>query len=71
MINALYARVQKAPNYANFDPIQWFIDEQVEEAKSAKLVVERLKMAGDSPSAILILDRELGGAIRRGRRQRG
>lgn len=60
MINNLYAMAQKEPDYATIVLMQWFISEQVEEEKSAKLVVDQLKMAGDSASAILILDRELG-----------
>lgn len=40
--------------------MQWFINEQVEEEKNAKLIVDQLKLAGDSGSALLILDRELG-----------
>jgi ferritin len=60
MINALYAQAQKEPDYATLVLMQWFISEQVEEEKSAKLIVDQLKLAGDSGSAILILDRELG-----------
>jgi ferritin len=60
MINALYAQAQKEPDYATIVLMQWFISEQVEEEKSAKLIVDQLKLAGDSGSAILILDRELG-----------
>ena len=40
--------------------MQWFISEQVEEEKNAKLIVDQLKLAGDSGSALLILDRDLG-----------
>ena len=60
MINNLYKMAQQEPDYATLVLMQWFISEQVEEEKSAKLIVDQLKMAGDSASAILILDRELG-----------
>jgi ferritin len=60
MINALYAQAQKEPDYPTIVLMQWFISEQVEEEKSAKLIVDQLKLAGDSGSALLILDRELG-----------
>jgi ferritin len=60
MINDLYAMAQKEPDYATLVLMQWFISEQVEEEKNAKLIVDQLRMAGDSASAILILDRELG-----------
>ena len=39
--------------------LHWFIEEQVEEEKSAEEVVEQLKLAEDNPAALLILDREL------------
>lgn len=40
--------------------IQWFINEQVEEEANANSVVERLKMAKDSPGGLFIIDQELG-----------
>jgi len=61
MINNLYAMAQQEPDYATLVLMQWFISEQVEEEKNAKLIVDQLKMSGDSGSAILILDRDLGG----------
>ena len=61
MINNLYAQAQKEPDYATLVLMQWFISEQVEEEKNAKLIVDQLTLAGDSGSALLILDRELGG----------
>src|SRR5262245_35115843 len=60
MINNLYKMAQQEPDYATLVLMQWFISEQVEEERSAKLIVDQLKLAGDSGSAILILDRELG-----------
>ena len=41
--------------------LQWFVGEQVEEESTALDLVEQVKLAGDAPGAILILDRELGG----------
>jgi ferritin len=40
--------------------LDWFVNEQVEEEKTAELVVEQLKMVGDDRPALLMLDRELG-----------
>ncbi len=60
MINNLYALAMKEPDYPTMVLLQWFISEQVEEEKNAKLIVDQLKLAGDSSSAILILDREMG-----------
>jgi ferritin len=36
------------------------VNEQVEEEKTAELIVEQLKMVGDDRPALLLLDRELG-----------
>ena len=40
--------------------LQWFINEQVEEEKNVGTVIDQLRMAGDSPSALLMLDQMLG-----------
>lgn len=40
--------------------LQWFINEQVEEEKSAAEVVEQLKLIGDQGAAVLMLDQHLG-----------
>jgi ferritin len=41
--------------------LQWFVTEQVEEEKSVVLIVEQLKLVGDSNVGLLMLDRELAG----------
>jgi ferritin len=40
--------------------LQWFLNEQVEEEASVDIIVKQLKMAGDAPVALLMIDRELG-----------
>lgn len=60
MINNLYDMAVNMNDHATAVALHWFIDEQVEEEKSAEDVVEQLKLAGDSGAALLILDRELG-----------
>ncbi len=50
----------KENDYATQVLLQWFISEQVERKKNASNIVEQLKMIGESGSAMLILDRELG-----------
>ncbi|MFI3258179.1 MAG: ferritin [Spirochaetales bacterium] len=45
-------------NSENF--LQWFITEQLEEETTASTIVGRLKIAGDSSEAILMLDKEYG-----------
>jgi ferritin len=59
-INDLYALALKENDYPAQVLLQWFITEQVEEEKSAARIVEELKMAGDNPSALLLLDNSVG-----------
>ncbi len=57
---------RQAFNYVNqVDPqatviIQDFLREQIDEEAQAKTIVDRLKLAENNPSAILLLDQELG-----------
>jgi ferritin len=60
MINNIYALAVKENDYATQSMLQWFIDEQVEEEKSAGDVVDQLKMVGDHPPSLMMLDRQLG-----------
>jgi len=59
MINNLYEHALNENDHATVVELQWFIQEQVEEEKSASEVLETLKLAGNNPSALLILDRQL------------
>lgn len=40
--------------------LQWFVTEQVEEEDNAKGVVQKLKLMGDAPGGLFMLDQELG-----------
>ncbi|MFH1393417.1 MAG: ferritin [Candidatus Micrarchaeota archaeon] len=60
MINKLYEAARAENDHATEIQLQWFITEQVEEESSAEAIVEKLKLAGDKPQALLMLDRELG-----------
>ncbi len=43
--------------------LQWFISEQIEEEKTVSDIIGRLKIAGDSSNALLMLDKEYGTKI--------
>lgn len=60
MINDLYSMAMKENDYPTQVMLQWFINEQVEEEKTALGIVDQLKMIGDSPTAMIMLDRQLG-----------
>ena len=40
--------------------LQWFVEEQIEEESTALTVVEQVKLADGEPSALFLIDRELG-----------
>jgi ferritin len=59
-INRLYDLAVKEADYPTQVLMQWFVTEQVEEEKSASLIVEQLKLIGDDGTGLLLLDRRLG-----------
>lgn len=58
-INKLYAICVEENDYATQNELQWFIKEQVEEEKTASLVLEQLKRVGDQGTAVILVDRYL------------
>lgn len=46
-------------DFATTSFLQWFINEQVEEESSASLLVSKIKMVKDNPSALYLFDQEL------------
>ena len=60
MINRLYELAIKENDYPTQIMLQWFVTEQVEEEHAAGDVVEQLKMIGNEPTALFLLDQQLG-----------
>lgn len=60
MINDLYELAVAHNDYPAQVLLQWFISEQVEEEKNAGDIVDKLEFAGDSPSAVFVLDERVG-----------
>jgi len=60
LINGLVNLAIEEKDHASNDFLQWFVAEQVEEEASACDVLEKVKLVGGSPEALLMLDRELG-----------
>ena len=58
-IHDLYALAVQENDYPAQTMLHWFIDEQVEEEKSAGDIVAQLEMVGDSPAALFLIDRQL------------
>ena len=59
-IHELVALANAEKDYASQPLLQWFVSEQIEEEKTASLIVEKLKRAGKEGPGLLFLDRELG-----------
>ncbi len=59
-INALYELAFKEKAFAALVELEWFINEQVEEEKTARDIVYKFQLVKNDPAALLDLDRELG-----------
>ncbi len=60
-INALYALALKEGDVAAQIWLQWFVNEQVEEEKTASEVIDQLKLAGDQAFGALFMDQHVLG----------
>ena len=60
-INDLYEVAEKVRDHASKNLLLWFLNEQMQEEKSVRDMLDRLKLAGDDPASLLVLDREAGG----------
>ncbi len=58
-IHELYELALKENDYPLQIELQWFINEQVEEEKSAAEILEQIKMIGDHKGSLIMLDRHL------------
>ncbi|MFQ5633568.1 MAG: ferritin [bacterium] len=58
-INDLYATAVEEKDYPTQVMLQWFINEQVEEEKTASDILAQVKMVGDNTSALIVLDQQL------------
>jgi ferritin len=59
-INDLADLSQQEKDHATHSFLQWFINEQVEEERTAGDIVAKLELVGDDGPALLIVDGELG-----------
>jgi ferritin len=60
LIHALFRLAGDEKDYATQAMLQWFITEQVEEERTAKAILEQVRMIGPTSSAIYFVDRHLG-----------
>jgi ferritin len=59
-IDALYETAFHEKAFAAVAELQWFLTEQVEEEKTGREIVGKLRMIGDDAASVLDMDRELG-----------
>jgi ferritin len=59
-INGLWELAFNEKQFAALVELEWFIQEQVEEEKTASEIVHKFKLVNHDPAALLDLDRELG-----------
>ena len=59
-INELYDVAERVRDHASKNLLLWFLNEQIEEEKSVRDMLDRLTLAGDDPASLLVLDREAG-----------
>lgn len=56
----LYDQAMREKDHSAHSLMEWFMDEQVEEEKTAEEIVDKLKLAGDNGAAVLMMEMELG-----------
>lgn len=63
LINNLMDIALETRDHASTSFLQWYVDEQVEEEGNAEQIVSKLKLIGDNPQALLMIDQELGARV--------
>ena len=59
LINQLVNLAIALSDHATNNFLQWFVAEQVEEEESANAVLQKIKIMGDAPGGVFMLDSEL------------
>ena len=59
-INDLYDVAEQVKDHASKNLLLSFLNEQMEEEKTVRDMLDRLKLAGNDPASLLVLDREAG-----------
>ena len=63
LINNLVDLAISEHDHASNSFLQWYVNEQVEEEASADEVIQKLKLMGDVPNGLFMVDRELAARI--------
>ena len=63
LINYLYSVAADCGDFASQVMLQWFVNEQVEEEKTARHAIASLDMVSGRSDALLLLDREMAARV--------
>lgn len=63
LINNIMDIALDVRDHASSSFLQWFIDEQVEEEATAEGLVQKLRLVGDNPQALLMMDKDLAARV--------
>lgn len=58
-INSLYDVALTEKDYTTGNFLQWFINEQIEEESTVHNILDKMKLAGEGPSSLFHIDKEL------------
>jgi len=59
LINSMFELAGQEKDFATKSMLTWFIDEQVEEEEHATAILNKIKMLGETPISLVMLDKEL------------
>ena len=59
-INKLVELSLDTQDYASFHFLQWFVEEQLEEEKLFRMILDIIKLAGKEGRSLLLIDNEIG-----------
>lgn len=65
-INELVDLALKEKDYATHNFLQWYVSEQIEEEKSARILNEKLELIGEDKSGLYLFDRDIMATRQRG-----
>jgi ferritin len=58
-INELVDQALKEKDYATHNFLQWYVSEQIEEEKNARILNDKLELVGDDKSGLYLFDRDI------------
>ncbi len=63
-INDLYASCLKEKDFTSANYLQWYINEQIEEEKTARSILDQIHLAGTEKGGLFHIDKELAAAAK-------